>query len=77
MRKRQEIQVLSRAVGVTAPDGFIERIAYRISNDVDLRTTVELYRSSTLRERRPVDDAGQTTIMLRVRRPRVGSLRQP
>jgi len=31
-------------------------IAYRVGNDLDLDAVIELYRASTLGERRPVDD---------------------
>ena len=34
-------------------------ITYRVGNDLDLDEVIELYRASTLGERRPVDDHGQ------------------
>ncbi len=39
-------------------------IAYRTGNDVDLDTVIELYRASTLGERRPVDDRERMRLML-------------
>ncbi len=41
------------------------RISYRIGNDLDLDAVVELYRASTLGERRPVDDRERMREMLR------------
>jgi len=38
---------------------------YRIGNDLDLDSVVELYRASTLGERRPVDDRARMASMLR------------
>lgn len=40
-------------------------IAYRMGNDLDLDRTIELYRASTLGERRPVDDRERMAAMLR------------
>ena len=40
-------------------------IAYRTGNDLDLKTVIELYRASTLGERRPVDDEERMQLMLR------------
>ena len=40
-------------------------ITYRLGNDVDLEAFVELYRDSTLGERRPVDDRARMEQMLR------------
>ena len=40
-------------------------IDYRTGNDLDLETVRELYRASTLAERRPVDDTGRFAAMLR------------
>ena len=40
-------------------------IEYRIGNDLDLETVRELYRASTLAERRPVDDSERFAAMLR------------
>ena len=40
-------------------------ITYRSGNDLDLDQTVELYRASTLGERRPVDDRDRMAAMLR------------
>jgi predicted N-acetyltransferase YhbS len=40
-------------------------IEYRIGNDLDLDQVIELYRASTLGERRPVDDRGRMRAMLR------------
>jgi predicted N-acetyltransferase YhbS len=40
-------------------------IAYRRGNDVDLDAYIELYRDSTLGERRPVDDRARMEQMLR------------
>jgi predicted N-acetyltransferase YhbS len=39
-------------------------IAYRIGNDLDLDAVIELYRASTLGERRPVDDRERMRLML-------------
>src|SRR6187399_70325 len=38
---------------------------YRIGNDLDLDAVIELYRASTLGERRPVDDRQRMELMLR------------
>jgi predicted N-acetyltransferase YhbS len=40
-------------------------ISYRAGNDLDLDRTIELYRASTLGERRPVDDRERMAAMLR------------
>lgn len=40
-------------------------ITYRLGNDLDLDRTIELYRLSTLGERRPVDDRERMAAMLR------------
>ena len=40
-------------------------IEYRTGNDLDLETVRDLYRASTLAERRPVDDAERFDRMLR------------
>ncbi len=40
-------------------------ISYRIGNDIDLDAAIELYRASTLGERRPIDDRERMTGMLR------------
>ena len=39
-------------------------IACRAGNDLDLDAVIELYRASTLGERRPVDDPGRIKLML-------------
>lgn len=39
-------------------------ITYRNGNDLDLESVIELYRASTLGERRPVDDHGRMRQML-------------
>jgi len=39
-------------------------ITYRIGNDLDLDAVIELYRASTLGERRPVDDRERMKQML-------------
>ena len=39
-------------------------IAYRTGNDLDLDAVIELYRASTLGERRPVDDRERMKLML-------------
>jgi predicted N-acetyltransferase YhbS len=39
-------------------------ITYRLGNDLDLETFIELYRASTLGERRPVDDRERMRLML-------------
>ena len=40
-------------------------ITYRIGNDLELDAVIELYRASTLGERRPVDDRERMGLMLR------------
>ena len=40
-------------------------ICYRSGNDLDLDAVLELYRASTLGERRPVDDRKRMALMLR------------
>jgi predicted N-acetyltransferase YhbS len=40
-------------------------ISYRTGNDLDLDVVIELYRASTLGERRPVDDRGRMALMIR------------
>ena len=40
-------------------------IEYRTGNDIDLETVRELYRASTLAERRPIDDTERFARMLR------------
>jgi predicted N-acetyltransferase YhbS len=40
-------------------------IEYRTGNDLDLDAVIELYRASTLGERRPLDDRARMTLMLR------------
>jgi predicted N-acetyltransferase YhbS len=45
---------------VNAHDG----IAYRLGNDLDLDAVIELYRASTLGERRPIDDRERLRAML-------------
>lgn len=40
-------------------------IAYRLGNDLDLDAVIELYRASTLGERRPVEDRARMELMLR------------
>ncbi|HEX3344751.1 MAG TPA: GNAT family N-acetyltransferase [Polyangiaceae bacterium] len=40
-------------------------IAYRLGNDLDLDAVIDVYRSSTLGERRPVDDPDTMGAMLR------------
>src|SRR5262245_27792319 len=39
-------------------------ITYRTDNDLDLDAVIELYRASTLDERRPVDDRERMSLML-------------
>jgi len=39
-------------------------ITYRLGNHLDLEQVIELYRTSTLGERRPVDDRGRMQAML-------------
>ncbi len=39
-------------------------ITYRVGNDLDLNAVIELYRASTLGERRPVDDCERMRLML-------------
>ena len=39
-------------------------ITYRIGNDLDLDAVIELYRASTLGERRPIDDRERMRLML-------------
>jgi predicted N-acetyltransferase YhbS len=40
-------------------------ISYRSGNDLDLDAVIELYRASTLGERRPVDERERMALMLR------------
>jgi predicted N-acetyltransferase YhbS len=40
-------------------------ISYRLGNDLDLEQVIDVYRASTLGERRPVDDRGRMAAMLR------------
>ena len=40
-------------------------IQYRVGNDLDVDQVIELYRASTLGERRPIDDRPRFTLMLR------------
>ena len=40
-------------------------IVYRVGGELDLDTMIELYRASTLGERRPVDDRARMAAMLR------------
>jgi len=40
-------------------------IAYRTGNDLDLDVVIELYRASTLGERRPMEDRERMQLMLR------------
>ena len=40
-------------------------VAYRVGGELDLDTMIELYRASTLGERRPVDDRARMAAMLR------------
>ncbi|PWU10247.1 MAG: GNAT family N-acetyltransferase [Verrucomicrobia bacterium] len=42
-----------------------QTISYRIGNDLDLDEVIELYRASTLGERRPVEDRERMQEMLR------------
>ncbi len=39
-------------------------ITYRTGNDLDLDATIELYRASTLGERRPIDEPERMRLML-------------
>ena len=39
-------------------------ITYRLGNDLDLDAVIELYRASTLGERRPVDDRERMKLMI-------------
>ena len=39
-------------------------ITYRLGNDLDLNVVIELYRASTLGERRPADDRERMRLML-------------
>ena len=40
-------------------------ISYRTGNDLDLATVIDVYRDSTLGERRPIDDRRRMSAMLR------------
>lgn len=44
---------------------LLKMISYRTGNVLDLDTVIELYRASTLGERRPVDDRERMSLMLR------------
>lgn len=41
-----------------------DKITYRLGNDLDLDQCIELYRASTLGERRPVDDRARMQAMI-------------
>lgn len=43
----------------------MSEITYRVGNDLDLDRVIEVYHSSTLGERRPVDDRERMVAMLR------------
>lgn len=43
----------------------MSRISYRVGNDLDLDGVIDLYRSTSLRARRPVDDRAAMSDMLR------------
>jgi predicted N-acetyltransferase YhbS len=43
----------------------MSEIAYRLGNDLDLDEVIDLYRASTLGERRPIDDRARMGSMLR------------
>ena len=43
----------------------LRMINYRSGNDLDIDAVIELYRTSTLGERRPVDDRARMTLMIR------------
>jgi predicted N-acetyltransferase YhbS len=47
-----------------AYNGLITKLDYRTGNDLDLDQVIELYRASTLGERRPVDDRERMRKML-------------
>jgi GNAT superfamily N-acetyltransferase len=42
----------------------LEGIVYQVGNDLDLDAVIELYRASTLGERRPIDDRERMRTML-------------
>jgi predicted N-acetyltransferase YhbS len=44
---------------------MMQKISYRTGNDLDLDALIELYRASTLGERRPVDDKERMGEMIR------------
>lgn len=50
---------------MNAPPKAGTMISYRTGNDLDLDTVIEVYRDSTLGERRPVDDRQCMSAMLR------------
>ncbi|MBC7172493.1 MAG: N-acetyltransferase, partial [Polyangiaceae bacterium] len=41
-----------------------ERVSYRVGNDLDLDEVIELYRASTLGERRPIEDRDRMRRMI-------------
>jgi predicted N-acetyltransferase YhbS len=43
----------------------LRMINYRSGNDLDIDAVIELYRTSTLGKRRPVDDRARMTLMIR------------
>jgi GNAT superfamily N-acetyltransferase len=43
----------------------LEQIVYRIGNEIEAETYLDLYRASTLAERRPIDDRPRMLEMLR------------
>lgn len=51
---------MSAALSGNASNGIV----YRSGNDIDVSAMIELYRDSTLGERRPIDDVDTMTAML-------------
>src|SRR5438094_7994977 len=43
----------------------LKMITYKVGNDLDLNGVIDLYRASTLGERRPVDDRDRMAAMIR------------
>ncbi|MCW5981356.1 MAG: GNAT family N-acetyltransferase [Bryobacteraceae bacterium] len=65
----EDIEAILRP-GSGAPGGLLHStetpmVTYRSGNDLDLDQVIELYRDSTLGERRPVDDRDRMAAMLR------------
>jgi len=61
--RRENLVGQDQALPPSVADGGA--VVYRLGNDLDLDAVIELYRASTLGERRPVDDRDRMAAMLR------------